>query len=137
PWDSEHNKKLLARMPKVYAPPVPGKTKVPYGTFYQAFTGPNTLFGEGPIKYKIGNIPDGTSNTLLFVEAGEAVPWTKPEDITINPKKPLPKLGGPFKDFFNAAYADGSVRAIKKTIKEDVLRLLIDPADGMPIPDFD
>ena len=45
PWDSEHNKKLLARMPKVYAPPVPGKTKVPYGTFYQAFTGPNTLFG--------------------------------------------------------------------------------------------
>ena len=28
-----------------------------------------------------GDFPDGTSNTFLVVEAGEPVPWTKPEDL--------------------------------------------------------
>src|SRR5262249_49383960 len=40
PWDSAHNKKLLEKMPQLYAP-VRGKTKVPYATYYQVFTGPD------------------------------------------------------------------------------------------------
>ena len=32
------------------------------------------------------------------VEAAKAVPWTKPEDVPYDPKGPLPKLGGLFKD---------------------------------------
>src|SRR5947209_11024222 len=38
PWDSAHNKTLLAKMPKLYAP-VRGKTKEPGMTYYQVFTG--------------------------------------------------------------------------------------------------
>jgi hypothetical protein len=41
----------------------------------------------------------------MVVEAAEAVPWTKPADLPYDPKQPLPKLGGMFKDVFNAAFA--------------------------------
>jgi hypothetical protein len=32
--------------------------------------------------------------------------------------------------------ADGSVRAVPNTIREDVLKLVIQRNDGQPIPDF-
>ena len=40
PWDSPNNKKLLAKMPKVYASPG-RQPKDPNSTFYQVFTGPS------------------------------------------------------------------------------------------------
>src|SRR5262249_22126086 len=79
PWDSEHNKKLLASMPDVFAP-VFGPQQAPGHTFYQAFTGPGTIF-EGRQGIRITDIFDGTSVTILLVEAGEAVPRTKPADL--------------------------------------------------------
>ena len=42
----------------------------------------------------LGRHPGRTSNTILFVEAAKAVPWTKPEDMTFDDGKLLPKLGG-------------------------------------------
>jgi Protein of unknown function (DUF1559) len=129
-WDSPHNKKLLARMPRVYAP-AGRETKEPHTTFYQVFTGKDTMF-EGPNKMRLARIRDGSSNTLMVVEAGEPVPWTKPQDLVYDPKRPLPKLGGVFPGLptFNAAFGDGSVRAISKNIKEDVLRALITARGG-------
>jgi hypothetical protein len=140
PWDSEHNKKLLARMPRVYAPRV-GTTKVAHGTFYRVFTGPHTPFNPAGTRRGLVSLgarfpagfPDGTSNTFLVVEASEAVPWTKPDELAYDAKKAVPKLGGQFPGTFLAAFADGSVRVIRSTIDEKTLRLLIDPADGMPI----
>jgi hypothetical protein len=45
PWDSEHNKKLIERMPKIYAPI---HVKAMTGeTFYQVFIGKDALFGPG------------------------------------------------------------------------------------------
>jgi hypothetical protein len=38
--------------------------------------------------------PYGTSNTLLFVETGEPVPWTKPAELPFDPVGPLPALRG-------------------------------------------
>ncbi len=143
PWDSPNNKKLLAQMPKLYAP-VRGKTKQPYSTYYQVFVGPGAPFqiaipgpGAGLFAARGPNYPaafsDGTSNTLLVVEAGEAVPWTKPDDIPFDEKKPVPRLGGDFGFGFHAALADGSVLFIKNTIDDKLLKLLIMPADGYPI----
>src|SRR5262249_33912525 len=91
-WDSAHNKKLLARMPKIFAP-IGVKTKQPHSTFWQVFTGPNTPWPTLGNKTRIADFVDGTSNTLLVAEASEAVPWTKPVDIALVAKKPLPKLG--------------------------------------------
>jgi len=130
PWDSEHNKKLLAKIPKTYAP-VRGKTRLPHSTFYQVFTGKTAGFEAvsglgGWVGLTSNSFPDGLSNTLLVVEAGEAVPWSKPEDLRYDAKKPLPKLGGLFPDGFHAVFGDrGIVRFIKKKTDEKTLRALI------------
>ena len=39
-------------------------------------------------------ITDGTSNTILVVEAKRDIPWTKPEDIPFDPEAPLPGSAG-------------------------------------------
>src|SRR5262249_24889998 len=78
PWDSAHNKKLLAKMPPVYKHPF-AKPSSPYGTFYQVAVGKGTIF-EGKRGTRIQEITDGTSNTILVLTAAKDVPWTKPED---------------------------------------------------------
>jgi hypothetical protein len=137
PWDSERNKKLLARMPKVYAP-LSGSTQLANATFYQVFTGPDTPFQGTRGPRLPASIPDGTSNTILIIEADKPVPWTKPEDIPYSDKKPIPKLGGLFADGFHVALADGSVRFIdRRKISETTLRHAICPHDGFPLgPDW-
>jgi hypothetical protein len=126
PWDSEHNKQLLAKMPSIYAAPLPGGAKERSTTPYQVFTGKGAIFeGKKGLSIKQISDGDGTANTLLVVEAGEAVPWTKPQDLPSDPDKPLPKLGMPRADGFLALFADGSVRYIRKTTKEKTLRALI------------
>ena len=57
PWDSAHNRKLIPKMPRVYAP---FRVKAKEGeTFYQVFTGPKTLFVPGKLTRIPGAIPDG------------------------------------------------------------------------------
>jgi len=131
PWDSANNKALIEKMPKVYAPV---RVKAKAGeTFYQTMTGPGTLFDKHKPRYMIGNIPDGTANTGLVYEAGTPVVWTKPQDMAIDAKKPLPKLGGLFGGDFNVCMADGSVKSLKKTADEEHLKYLIMADDGMVI----
>jgi hypothetical protein len=134
PWDSPHNKKLLARRPKVYAPV--RNDAAAEATYYQVFHGPAAAF-EGHRPLRIPSFTDGTSNTILIAEGAEAVPWTKPADLSYDPKKPLPKVGAMFKDVFLAGLADGSVRALKKTVPEKTLRVLItrNAGDFAPLDD--
>jgi hypothetical protein len=133
PWDSEHNKKLLAKMPKIYASPQDDKAMKAHTTYYQGFVGKGAFF-EGKKGLRMPqDFPDGTSNTFMIVEASKAVPWTKPEDIPYDPAKPLPKLGLPGAAGFLASLCDGSVRFCVK-ISEKTLRLVIERNDGMPIP---
>jgi RNA polymerase sigma factor (sigma-70 family) len=131
PWDSPHNKRLLKQMPRIYAPP--GKADAEAGTtYYQVFVGPHAGF-EKHRALRLPDFLDGTSNTILIVEAGSAVPWTKPEDLHYSADEPLPQLGGLFPDVFNAAFADGSVFALSKHGDQDALRKLITRDDGFPV----
>jgi hypothetical protein len=136
PWDSPNNIKLLDKMPNVYS--LPGREAKKGETFIRVFTGQHAAFdlsrpgGNGSFTpgRKIFSFTDGTSNTLLVVEAAESVPWTKPDELPVDPKKTLPKLGGLLPDKFLAVLADGSVEMIPTKIGEKTLRNLIDPADG-------
>jgi hypothetical protein len=130
PWDSEHNRALVGKMPAVYAA-VRG-TAAPGTTFYQAFGGSHGWLKPGA--RLPGSFPDGASNTFLVAEAARPVVWTRPDDLMFDGKE-VPGLGGLFDGRFYAAVADGSVSRYRKGVDPGTLRRLIDPADGLPLPD--
>jgi Protein of unknown function (DUF1559) len=123
-WDSETNKKLIEKMPKIYAAMI-GKTDMGH-TYYQGFTGPQTPFEEKKLRF--ADFTDGLSNTLMVVEGEKTIEWTKPDNLlAFDPKKDtLPKVGGKlFSDGFHAAMGDGTVQFIKSTIEKEKLKALI------------
>jgi hypothetical protein len=130
PWDSEHNKKLISQMPPIFASPVREKLAAGWTT-YLVPTGPNTIF-RAATGLKIIQVTDGTSNTILAFDApaAAAVPWTKPEDWTYDPKAKEPLAG-----FFNGneetltLFADGSVQALSPKMPPETLQGLLS-ADG-------
>lgn len=137
PWDGPNNIKLLDKMPAIFAPlGKQPKGNVKGGTYIQLITGPGTLYPQKDTKAKIpGSFPDGTSNTILIVEAGTLVPWTKPDDIVLTPGQPLPKLGAFHPHGFYAAMGDTTIRFVDtRKVSEKTIRLAINPADGLPLP---
>jgi hypothetical protein len=129
-WDSEHNKKLLAKMPKTYASARDEKTLKDHTTYYQGFVGKGAFFeGKQGLRFP-QEFPDGTSNTMMIVEASKAVPWTKPEDLVYDASKPLPKLGHDSPNGFLGSLCDGSVRFFALGITEKTLRDVITRNDG-------
>jgi hypothetical protein len=137
PWDSPHNKPLLKEMPRDFAPYM-GSSDPPGLTRYQVFVGPGTAFERPGL-----TLADLHPSTLLAVEAGEAVPWAKPGDLTYDPHGPLPALGAGYtqpvhflcyeispKAGFNACFADGSCRFIRRTVDGPSLRAVITRGGG-------
>ena len=124
--DSPHNIRLLERMPATYAPPPGKKSRIPaYHTVCHVFVGKGAAFEGKEGLHLLDDFPDGTSNTIMIVEAGVPVPWTKPEDIIYDPDSPLPRLDGLFHNDFRVGFADGSMRFIRKDMSEATLRAAI------------
>ncbi len=107
PWDSPHNKALIAKMPDTFT--MPGSPAGVGMTRIRVFEGPGTLF-DGSRGMQFKDILDGTSNTIAIVAAREAVPWTRPGDLPFAPGKPLPALDDSIERGVLAGIADGSVR---------------------------
>jgi hypothetical protein len=147
PWDGPTNKKLIVKMPAVYASP--GKTTLPGMTHLRSFVG-ETAFIHG-MPPKSGNMPvlhtrgrrltditDGTSNTLAVAEAPEPVEWTKPDDLPFygypqptTPELPkVPKLGGVYAGGFHGLMADARVVFFPADLAESDLRALITATAG-------
>ena len=133
PWDSPHNKTLLARMPDVYRCPL-AKVADDHTVFLTP-RGEGTVFA-GPEGMPIRRIIDGSSKTIAIVEADDihAVPWTKPDDWPFDPERPTAGLGGHFPDVFLTGACDASVHTIKLSIDPEIMRSLISHAGREPIP---
>jgi hypothetical protein len=130
PWDSPHNKSLLTRMPLVFAHPKHPEATAQGLTYYRVFTGPQTPFPPGRQSRFPVDFPDGSSNTILVIEAGDPVPWTKPDELTYDPNKPLPKLGGHFRSGTIAGMADTMPRVIGPGVSQGTLRAAITASGG-------
>jgi hypothetical protein len=130
PWDSPHNKALIEKMPKAYAPEKPGK---PGYTHVQMVIGPKAL--DSPVLHL--NDPD-TVDTIAVVEAAEPVIWTKPADVMF-PDNELPKdfrkkFGGQFPGGFHAMLWNGKAKFIPDTVSDSTLALAINPRRTQPLP---
>jgi prepilin-type processing-associated H-X9-DG protein len=136
PWDSAHNKPLIARMPPTFA--VPGAKAAPGETFYRGFSGASAVFDpKDKDGLSLRDVTDGTSNTVGLIEAKTAVVWTKPDaEIPFDPNDPkkaadfLNAAGGHFPGGFNALFLDGSVKFLKTTINPQVFRALLTRSGG-------
>jgi prepilin-type processing-associated H-X9-DG protein len=122
PWDSEHNKKLIAKIPGVYRSSA--KLAKEGKTSYLGNAAEHGMFGKEPVAIK--EVTDGTANTLFVVDAADerAVVWTKPDDLKPDPAKPLAGLLGRFQGGFNALFVDGSVRFIGEKVDPQTLNAL-------------
>jgi len=136
PWDSPHNKQLLPRMPTIYGSPWQVGAVPPHHAVLLGYVGPSAAFeGREGLNLK-ADFPDGTSNTLLFVEVGEPTAWTKPDDIPFGPGHAV-RQRGLFRDGFRASVADGSRRFVRSEIDEPVVRAIITRNGGEQLsPDW-
>jgi hypothetical protein len=139
PWDSEHNLKLVEKMPVMFENPrlklEPGKTA------YVAPIGANTIWKspqddkQTPTGMRLEQILDGTSNTIALIEIGEAdaVIWTKPDDLNVDPEGFAEKFAKAWKGGGSVAMADASVHALKPDISPDQWWALFGARDGTVI----
>jgi hypothetical protein len=117
PWDSEHNKKLIPLMPKLYAGRNPALAAAGKTTLL-APLGDATMFPVRQEGTKIAEVTDGTSNTIFLVEAKDedAVIWTKPDDLKIDPANPAKDLANHDGKGYWVLLADGSVHFISASM---------------------
>jgi Protein of unknown function (DUF1559) len=121
PWDSPHNVVLLPKMPTVYSPLNGNPPLEPHTTLFQVFVGNGTAF-EGTQGLRLKEDFPRRSYTILIVEAGKSVPWTKPEDLPYDENQLPPKLGGFFRGRFHVVMVDGTSASISRGVRQSTLR---------------
>jgi hypothetical protein len=134
PWDSEHNKKLIEKMPPLFRGNDEALNRAGKTT-YLIPSGKGTLSPPEARKILLTAIADGTSNTILVVVAdpAQAVIWTKPDDLPFDPKDPLKGMVRPSQNTIDVVMADGSTRRLPTTTDPKTVAALVTPAGGETI----
>jgi prepilin-type processing-associated H-X9-DG protein len=135
PWDSPANQRIAATVLDVYRCPSDPNPIAPQ-TCYVMIVGPETV-SDGTKATSIREITDGTSNTILFIEAtGSGIGWTEPRDldattITFQVNEPLGgEIESPHPGGANCAFCDGSVRFLSDFVDPEELRAMSTIAGG-------
>lgn len=135
PWDSDHNKKLIAKMPKIFENASVKLKDTGKTTFVVPIAERSILSGKEKSTFQM--VTDGTSATIMTLEtdAEHAVIWTKPDDLEIDAEKPTKGLLLDNRRRFLALFADGSVRTLPVDIKPSILNAVIS-RDGGEVVDL-
>lgn len=86
PWNGPNNSKLAVQIPDVYRCPshVDAKGAGAAETSYLAVVDSKTGW-PGPVGRRVTDFPDGTSKTIMVVEASDiGVNWMEPRDLSLN-----------------------------------------------------
>ena len=125
PWDSEHNKALIEKMPDIYD--IGAKDLGAGKTTVRAMGGEQGIFpapkeGQRARGIGIGMISDGSSNTLMLINVPKelAVEWTKPSEF--NPNDAAIKLI--LANGFTATLGDGSMQKFPNSTTADEFKIL-------------
>lgn len=158
PWDSQHNKQLIERMPRPFRIDFTmnnWRSRSEWKTGMQVFQGPDTLF-PGKNGVSKGQVRDGVDGTVAVIfrdDPASSVAWTKPMDIPFAADKRLPKLisampegqqrdDGPYSSSkppgLFVILADGKARRLPADFDEKDLKALITIAGGesVKVPEF-
>ncbi len=130
PWNSAHNKKLVAKIPPVYDLALKdGKTP-----FLGVQYADGVLRGRLPVS--VVDVTDGLDRTLLAAHCGEdySVVWTQPLELDIDKFDPLQSMS-PARW---VAFADGTVKKLRDGMSERTFRALvtIDSGEKLTAADF-
>lgn len=134
PWDSEHNKKLIPSMPRLFkgtnlSLAAQGKTK------FVLPRGDKLLRTNDARGRRLADITDGTSNTIMLVEADDehAVIWTQPEDLQIDLTMPRVGWARDNEKFAPVLMADGSLVRLPDSVSDADVRALLTANNGEKI----
>lgn len=135
-WDSPHNLTLLEKLPRPFRAAGDEKEGQPGHTRFVAPLTANSIMGKPGDRCRFQDITDGTSNTILLLQAAPAaaVPWTKPDDLVVDEANPLAGMLTEGQAYFLAAFADGSTRALSAKTDPESIKAFISRGDGEVVP---
>lgn len=138
PWDSDHNKALIPRMPAVYAAAGTVASQGLTGVMQPA--GPGS-FGQPEATLRFDDatfavvhpksVTDGLSNTVfLMCIPGVQIPWTQPTDWADDPTKLFALLRQDGVLSFVVATADCAVHTLGTDLPDDNVTAIFSRAGG-------
>ncbi len=136
-WDSPHNNPLVKQMPHIFQCPSEDLSKG--HTTFQVVVDPRSVFTGKPSGISPGMITEKEWETLMVVEATHAVPWSKPEDLSLASGGPRFGIGSKRPGRLYAVMADVVCRAIDNSsdfpIDPEILKALITRNGREEIPE--
>ena len=139
PWDSEYNKQFHSYPVSAYSCPASSDFSTGMTT-YSVVVGAETIFGDPTTQVSLGDLTDGSSNTIFLVERKTPVCWMDPtQEITFEEAcKGInvsgSGIGSNHTGGANACMFDGSVLYISESIDPDSLRGGLTKAGGESYP---
>lgn len=128
PWNSEHNAAITKDMPPSFKHPA---SESESNACYFAAIGPSTVFAPGKLT-TFPDLLDGSSDTILLLEAKRDCHWAKPEDIPFADAIAGKSLGGFNDGVITTVLCDGSVHSISNALTPEQMSSLLTIDGGEP-----